>query len=557
MSIWSIKLASGEFLDTGSGLNLQFELNNQVFSTSDTTTLPGSFSFPVEVLLTPNMRKQLAFPDRIDVASRTSTYEGVTIYAGGVPFIEGTLRVTQTSKSRIRLQLISNPIASLKSKKLTELDFEGPRVVAPSSWPDYMFDTADDPESFDFAFFHVFNDSVNPSFNTFDDIAETFTPTGSIVTPFMRLDYLLNRMFALTGYQFANDWQSNNLELGRLYVFNNVDVRVLTETDPHTPALPDEFELNKHLPPIPCSEFLKKLLAQWCLGLFTNIFTKKTSLVPLKNLLSRPAKHDWSKYAIDDLTIANSDIAEAPGYYNYPQPNALPPYAPPVEEAQLINTTADANDALPLDPGFFYIETNSNYLEFRFGSFGDQLAFCHRGVRVGTGPDYQSGMDGMLEFISGAFWAGPFSGWVDNDGYKWDQTNFPTALIFYRGLQDCIVGANRATVNGNSVWLDGVGAPDGKAKLVTGGVEVGEATQSLNWFGPYGLYENYHKAWNAALRGTPVTQSFIVPMSMLKEFSFEDKIRVGNMEFYLKRIRVQRLVDKDRVIIEASMLSVI
>lgn len=555
---WKIQLPSGEFLDTPLELELQFELNNQVFSGSSTSVLPGSFSFPVEVPLTPLMRRQLNFIDRIDMVSKAKYIEGACAYAEGVRMFPGTLKLFEVDSTRVRLSLISNPVAPLKEKTLPQLDLEGPRTVAPTAWADYMKDTADNPEDYDHAFFYVFNDNTNPNFNVWDDIAEVFTlPTESVVTPFVKLKYLLERMFLQTGYQFVNNWQSNNLELNRLYVFNNVDARVIDTATPTNLILPDEFELNKHLPPVNQAEFLKKLVAQWNLGLFTNIFEQRISLTPLKDILTRAPKHDWTEYALFNPVKIIDDGKQPAGYYNYPQPNQIPPYAPPVEDAITYNTTAEINADLPVPVGYYYIETNSNYIQFRDPSFGDRLALCHRGVRVSSGPDYDAGMEGLFEFISGCLWDGPYSGWIDSDGYKWEQTEFPCALMFYRGLQDCIVGANKSTLNGNSVWLDGVGAPGEKAKLIAGGMEVGEASQSLNWFGPYGLFETYHRSWSEMLRqNNLVKQSFHIPIQLLTSFSFEDKIRVGNMDYFLKSISVRKLLDKGLVQIEASMLSI-
>ncbi len=555
--MWRIELPSGEFLDTPPDMQLQFNLSNQVFTTNATSALPGSYSFPVEVPLTPLMRSQLNNPQRVDNAARVTIIEGACAYADGVRLFPGTLKIFEVDQTRARLSLISNPIESLKEQTLPQIDLEGPRTVAPSSWANYMKATANEPEDYDHIFFHVYNADDNPQFNPWNDITELFTlASGSVVTPFVRLKYLLERMFAPTGYQFINNWQGNDLELGRLYVFNNVDARVLIGTDPRAPALPDSFELNKHLPPILQADFLKRLVAQWGLGLFTNIFQKKIALTPLNTVIQRAPKHDWTQYALHNPVIIPEDAQKAPGYYNYNQPQSIPPFAPPVEDAIVINTTIDVS--LPIALGDYYIETNSNYIEFTDPNFGDRLALCHRGVRVGDGPDYEAGMEALFEFITFAAWNGPYSGWIDNDGYQWEQTDFPCALIFYRGLQDCIIGANRTTLNGNSVWLDGVGGAGAKAKLVTNGVEVGEATQSLNWFGEYGLYEKYHRRWSEALRnGKHVKQVFHLPIAELTAFSFEDKVRVGNMDYFLKNISVQKLRDKGKVQIEASMITII
>lgn len=555
---WSILLPTGEYLDTPPDFSLQFELNNLVFSTSDTSNLQGSFSFPVDVPLTKRMKEQLGFPHRIDIMNRSLSIDGVKAIAGGVELFVGTMSISNVSNSSARMTLVAKPLDTLKTKKLHELDFEGPRVIVHSSWPEFMKDTADLPEDYDFAFFYVSDDAngTHAGFNLWDNVAEEFLLDNSLATPFVRLDYLLRRMLSETGYSFSNEFQ-NTVELGRLYVFNNADARVLSETT-HEPELQFSFELNKHLPPISCAEFLKKLMAQWNLGIFSNIFEKRISIIPLKTVLQRAAKFDWTEYALNDLEIISDEKTKAPGYYNYAQPNAIPSYVPPVEDAELINTAKDVDDALPLDPGYYYVETNSNYIKVTDGLFGERQALCHRGVRIGDGDDYGAGMEALFDFLDQNTWSGPLSTWVDDGGYRWEQTDFPIALMFYRGLQDCIIGANRSTLCGNSVWLDGVGAPGGKAKIVTGGTDVAEATLSLNWFGPYGLYENYHKVWANTIRnGTHGEQSFIMPLSMIKQFSFADKIRVGNMDYFIKKLRIQKLLDRGRVLVRASFVTVI
>lgn len=556
---WAIELPSGEFLDTPDNFSLNFELNNQVFSTSDTSALSGSFSFPADVVLTPRMKQQLNWPNRIDSANRVAQIENCWVLAGGVRLFLGTLKVIQSNQKTTKISIISNPGSSLKDTKLTELDLEGNRDVAPTSWPAYMKQTVDNPEDYDHIFMPVFNDQDGqPSFNNWDVITEEFALTDSLVTPFVRLDYLLSRMFSVTGWSFDNQFQSGSLELGRLYVFNNVDAKVITDNATPTPELPDSFSLNLHLPAIACSDFLKKLMAQWGLGLFPNIFTKQIAIIPLNTILAKAARHDWTTYAVQDMLI--SEPTDVPGYYNYDQTTSIPAEAPPVEDVQLIRTVTEFNALSPLAAGYYYIETNS-VLHYTKGNVHDNINYrlVHRGTRPGNGTDYQAGMDAIWDQIEAHAWAGEYTGYfADGTEYKWQKHDYPIALMFYRGLQDVISGGNRSPLCGNSVWLDGVGTPGDKAKLVTAGVEVGEAQYSLNWHGGNGLYEKWHRRWAEMLRnGKHGTQTFILPLATITSFSFADKVRVGDMDFFIKRLRINKLLSKGRVEVEASLISVI
>lgn len=557
---WAIELPDGQFLDTAPDFELQFELNNIVFSSSETASLPGSFSFPVDVPVTKRMRAQLGHPTRVDTANRTSYIDGVWALAGGIRLFYGTLKLVESSQKTIKLTLISNPVAALKDTLLPALDLGGARTVAPTSWVDHMKETVDTPEDYDYIFLPVGNENApDPSWNNWDLVDEVFVESGSIITPSIRLEYLLERIFALAGgWAFGNQFQAGSLELGRLYVFNNVDARVLTDSITPTLALPDDFLLNKHVPNITCAEFLKKLMSQWCLGLFVNVFTKEVKLIALKDLLRRPATHDWTEYAVPDLTI--SEPTKVPGYYNYDNTaSTIPAEAPAVEDAILLRTTTEFN-AGPLTEAYYYIETNSVMHKHGSGVYDNvNYRLVHRGVRVGDGEDYQAGMAAIWDQIEAYQWKGGYTGYIVEDGeYKFQKEDYPVALLFYRGLQNVISGGGLSPLCGNSVWLDGVGTPGDHAKLVTGGVEVGESEQSLNWFGDYGLYEKYHRTWSTMLRdGKHCSQTFILPISTLISFSFAEKVRVGDMDFFLKRIRVAKLLNQGLVQIEVSMISVL
>jgi hypothetical protein len=553
---WSILLPTGEYLDTPPDFEIQFELSNQVFVSGNTSALPGSFSFPVDVPLTPLIRRQLNFPDRIDNASSLTSIEGACAYAEGIRMFPGTIKILDVTRNSVKISLVSSHLSTLKDTTLPELDLGGERTFAPSSLANFMLDTAENPEDYDFAFFNVYNDGAPAGFNVWDTIAEEFLPDDSIITPFVRLDYLLQQMFLITEYQFSNEFQVN-LELGRLYVFNNADARQLSDTPPITVVSPSVFDLKKHLPDISCADFLKKVMAQWCLGLFTNIFDKTSSLIPLNNILARAPKHNWTDYADYDYTLNFSDAQKAPGYFNYTQPNALPSHYPPIEDITLVYTAEEYEALPPVPDDYYYIENLSAYIQATSGANG-RIGLFHRGVMLGEGEDYDAGMECFFDFYDGLLCNVPYSGWIDDGGLRWEKQDCPVVLMFYRGLQDVIGGANNSTVNSNTIWRENSGVPPEKFKLVTAGVDVADCDQSMNWFGEYGLYEKYHKIWAQMLMNNKhVTQSFILPITTLTAFSFEDKIRVGNMDFFAKRLRIQKLLDRGRVLVEASMVSVI
>lgn len=565
MSVWKIKLPTGEWLDTQQSFSLQFELNNQVFSRGDTTALAGSFSFPVQIPLTPLANRQLGFPGMIDNARKFGDIDGVWVYVDGTPMFYGRLQIKKSNRRSVSIAIISNPLLDLKTKNLNELDL-GTVTVAPATWPDHMKDTALNPEDYDHAFFQVTVESEAFSFNNWYNTTESFpiADESQKVTPFIKVKSLLQKMFnASDGWTFQNKWQGADIELGRLYLFNNIDARIQLTTGPSTLGLPDEFLLNKFAPAIPSADFLKRVSAQWCLGLFTNIFQRSITLRSLSDVLSAEVKQDWTTYAISEPEIETPD--SYPGYYNYPQLDPIPPELGAIENATIINTGNEYYDLVSPAPGFYYIENSNALVEIPVSGPHRFVGKVHMGIMAGAGEDYESNMEALFD-NSGLSYSSRsgFTGYHEVEGsspleHEWEANDYPIALMFYRGIQQIVDTVGKDTVSGNAVWLDGfLASPGDRLKISTNWVDGPDASRSLNWFGEFGLYETAHKQWQTILmEGKHCTQQFIIPITTLTSFSFEDKIRVGNMDFFAKRLRIQSLIGNGLVQIEASLISVI
>jgi len=82
-------------------------------------------------------------------------------------------------------------------------------------------------------------------------------------------------------------------------------------------------------------------------------------------------------------------------------------------------------------------------------------------------------------------------------------------------------------------------------------------TYSLRWNGASGLYNRWWKQWHAALTGKNVTVTLALPVAEVVSFSFEDKVRILNMDYMVKRIRVSRPLRRGIVLVEASLVSTI
>jgi hypothetical protein len=567
---WKIQLPTGEFLDDSP--DFSFELNNQVFSTNDTSVLPGSFSFPSKINLTDRNKVLLGNPHLVNNANAFKKYEGCWVYCYNHALFYCTLTITSANKKTADINLVANPMAKLKESYLSDIDLGGMRSL-PTPLINHMKTVAISPSDYDYAWLpmFIFNRLNEPGgeqlkfHNYYDTGTNAFHLGSYALTPSVRLDYLLKRIITIedTGYQFINAWQTET-ELKRLYIYNNRDVRTSdTDNDPDVPAT---FDLRDHLPKVKTVELLKSIIGLFNLGLFSNPFSRTIRLNALANLLKRAAKHDWSKYAIDDPVVEPEQ--SAPNFYTFPgEPpgaatlEAIPTEWPNPEDCIFVETEEKYND-LYNNAGsigkYFYIETKMwmTYVAgFASGTTFGPVKYCHRGLVLDTARDKPYQLSFTPVFSSGNW--GDVSRWIPdpNAAGKWifDYHEVSSlGLIPYRGMVDGVSGPTTS----QSGWKPTI--TNQRMDITENNAVVASSKYSMNWYGPYGIYNQWHAQWNEMLRnGRPVTQSFIIPISALTAFSFEDKVWSGGMEYFIKRIRIKKATGKSMLLIDVSMVPTI
>lgn len=596
--MYAIRMPSGNLLE--GKFELGFELANQLFTSGSTGTLPGSFSFPVTAPLTGRNRIELDFPelpDRADNSKSTARnsktkwipstgavaskdIDDVWVELYGVRLFLGVLKILSATPGSVKLSIIANPMRKLKERKLTELDLGGDRTFGAddAAKKALMKNSALEPEDYDFVFFPVvgtlpnINQLLDPTdetkfHNYYDRTAEAFDLTSLAITPYVKLQYLLERIFASeeTGFGFQNAFQTTP-ETKRYYIHNNRDMR--ESENNATPALPDEFDLVKFVPDEKVTELLKGVMALFNLSLSTNIFTRTIRLVPVDELLARPARRRWTRYAIGDPETEPS--ATGPGVFNYPQPSTPPADWPAPHAATQYKTGAEyyANTDDVADLGnFFYVEDTGRLFRYVAYITGPNLRkhdgyIQHQGVYLDSEEVFQVSLDATTSYSVWYYCANDISKYeeVDDAGvnvWKFQPVAYPTSLMQYRGFQEVFSGMGEEPFASNYVWMPG-SSPATRSEIVTNGTPEGDSEHSLNWFGEYGLYERRHKAWNTMLReGKHVSVQLELPVSELVDFSFEDKVRIGNMDYFVKKLKVSRPIGRGKVLVEAGMVSVI
>ncbi len=567
--MWKIQLPTGEYLD--SVPPLQFELNNQVFSNSDSSVLPGSFSFPVDLDLTPANRRLLDFPDLVTNSRNWSTYEGCWVYADGVPLFYGTLSIRQATARKVSITIVANPLAALKSVPLNTLDLGGDRTFASAAAvKTHAKDTALSPLSYDYIFFPIFNPDYidHPDYsqpksyfqNFYDPVAGAFDVDDGYpaLMPFARIEYVLEQIFAAQDFAFRNRWQSTD-ELRQAVLYNNRSLWT-------SKGIETTINLQNHVSDTPSTTLLRKIMSGFNLGLFTRIFTRTIDLVPLRDLVNRPPAHDWTPYAIAGEVLEGRD--DQPEYLCWKTDDsdgAFQWYAKQVkpDTADVLGTITTP-DLLTVPDGIYYVEDQHAYF-----SVGARIK--HLYTTLGCAPtdtgkrvfeaecmalwDAHHGWESFVGAATENYdmrkmphirMQGTVSYEVpgDPDPEQISTDNaIPDRLTIYRGMYDVWGGTDDYPLAS--------GLP-----YDTDGNTIGAV--SLRWDGTYGMYETWWRAWHQMLiAGKHVTQTFTLPITELVKFSFEDKVRVVNMDYFVKRLRVQKLIGRGLALVEASMVSTV
>lgn len=559
--------------------DLSFELQNSVFSSADTASLPGSFSFPFSLPASRANRVLLGQPSLISNTNNPKTFSNVWAYLYGSPIFFGDLQVRQASDRAIQCNFVSNAFSGFKDIALSNLDLGGEREVPAGalSWATYMLVASQNPEEHDFNFAPVKIVTEEPDddlwVNKFlNGTFHGYTVDSKCIAPQAKVSYLLQQMFSGGDWKFVNAWQLTT-ELTRLLVYDHQDVRVAGVQDVDPPVLPTLFNLQNHVPNMKSGDFLKRIAAVFNLGVFTSIWDKTISLRPLVQILGKPPLRDWTRFMVKD-SIAIEKETTAPGKYGWKnQPEELYKGTPPLSEMTQFRTETDLDAALSANPtltAWAHVESNNIVVRYEDGVILFwKTAYQHQSVETGDGDemllDFEQfgavrGADGnyreyLRTDILPAFWSQSEPG----QPYEKSESESPFGLIMFRGwgLQGSTGNQFNFPKCGHHVWNPY--ASDGSRSTISGaGSPAPSSEVSLNWHGEYGLFEKWHRAWHDALRyGKDVSATFVLPVSQLIPFQFDEKIRVASMDYFVKKLRVGKPLGKGLVLVEASLISVI
>ena len=572
--MYSIRMPTGNYLE--GKFDLKFELNNQVFSTSDSSVVPGSFSFPASAPLTRSNRIELGNPHLVTNSREWQTFEGVWVELHGAAIFQGKLTIRRASPQKIDFDIVANPLSALKQVPLNTLDLGGDRSFADADAVlAHALDTAETPLDFDYVFFPIFNPDfiAHPDYSKPKSYYQNFFQPFDIppltahfevdhdypaLMPFARLEYVLQQMFSGQEFTFRNRFQLTD-ELRGICLYNN---RSLWTEE----GLETVINLQNHVSDTLSTALLRKIMGGFNLGLFTNIFNRTMDLVPLRDIVSRPPAHDWTEYVIGEIEIDTRDKpADVICWKTDDTDAAFEWYAKQKKPAAAdVDATINTADLTTAADGIYYIEDQHAYfsvgarIKHLYTTLGcapaesgqnpfeaEAMALWDAHLQweayVGTAPE-DVAMRKMPHIRTLGTVAYEVPGDPDPEVVR-TEAKIPDRITIYRGMYDVWDGTVQYPLATGLPW-------DAKGNL------IGDI--SLRWDGQYGMYETWWKTWHTMLTaGKPVSVAIALPVEALTRFSFQDKIRILNMDYLVKRLSVSRPLSRKRVLVEASLVSTI
>jgi hypothetical protein len=562
---------NGELFDLKPGSNLSFELQNLLFSNSDASRLPGSFSFPFSLPNTPDNRAKFGFSDRIDRATALLTRLNIQVLADGKELFPGVLTIREVSSGvggEIRVDIVINPLSNVKQTPLNELDLGGDRSFANAAA--VLADakaTTTAPLDYDYIYFPIWNrdfleaGSTGLDSHLFQNFYNVTTQAFSvdddhpILMPFVRLEYVLDRIFQDQDYTFINDWQITD-ELKSIVLYNN---RSLWTDE----GLETTINLQNHVSQTASSALIRKIMGSFCLGLFYNTWSRTLRLIPVRDLLGRAPKHDWTEKQLVPHTIATNVAQpeiicwqedESDGawewYRKYPKPENV---AGEVTWAEMVSGPV----------GNYFITDRHAY----YAKAPSRILFLHQTLGCAPKEEGKPKFEAQCPALWDAFRYGEGQSAIANAKYDLiphcriagtvsymavppgggdpepvsQENDIPDRITIYRGIGPNFEDDDYPLASG--IRFDGKGN------------EVGD--YSLRWDGPNGMYESWWVGWHTMLKqGKKVTMRLNLSLTDLINFNFEDKVRIGNIDFLVEKLRVN-FNDQCLNPVEATLISVI
>lgn len=546
-----------QWLDTDQGSGFSYTQNSPLFISGEMDKITAPYSSDIKIPLTRRNKTILDYPDELDNHNRLMVDMECELYINGFFLNSGELTVTNVSNGTITVKIVINPYQLLRDTQLGGLDLDTYSFDTVEDIVAHALDTATNPLDYNHAFFPVYNpgfiegtevtdDYLFKYFqNPWDYLAQTFAEGETsirAVTPFIRLDYLIEKVITRLGFVVDNQWQTTD-ELKQIYLYNNKSL-VKGATWGTT------INLKQHVPDALATDLLKWYTKRFCLVNEIDFITRTWTIRPVNDILDRAEVDDWTDKAIEDYSLAAdnytpSQVGDA--QEDYIEVEA----ATEVDRYDQITTTySDVDIFWVRARGSYFFRNAIHPLIFTVSEYKRELRKVR--VEVNGNDEFLSEMTALqskwIELLGAGlfdqFQEGRWPGYVDG---LTQGENPGLRVMIYRGLMPSrmMPGYDYPLATNNN--------------YDTFEQEIESAEWSLTWDGEKGIYEKLWKNWLFFLtRRKIVKRKLLLNISDLVNFQWEKKIRIGNMLYLCNEMKVNFTASPDnKVEVEAELSTLI
>ena len=566
-----------EWLDLRPDTQMSFSLTNPLYLGGNADVIQGSYSFPINIPLTPRNRLILDTPDRITSTKPLLKKEPTEVWFQGVRLFPGEATISTSSNTSASLYVVVNNLSALKSLKMNELDLgtaelgdNHAEVLANA------YATALAPFDKDWLFFPLWNPGFGIDENTDDSYSyqnvffqNPWNPeiqnnvigrfeTNGPITPFFKLRFILERMMGNLGFD-ANVEFLDDREKELISLYSNKDIRL-------NGVLPTSVEIAECMNSESSSNFLKNSLRLFNAAPIVNIFENVVEFLSLRNVLKRSTKNDWTKFA--QVAYSVEQTIDYPGSFRFKNDRAG--IIKDIENQPII--TVPSLDGLIGTDGvkLYYVEDQDRYIyvDGELAATISPIILENEVIEDVDADTYESAISFLPTFRTlfqnkgsyafdthGIFQQGTFF-----QGNVQQSANFENRLLWYRGLHQNRNGAygpeSTAEIKemfGGQVQVGFTGNVNGLPPELIGE----DAKHSGNWPGEEGIHQNSWSGISDLLNDNKrVSRLFNLPLSEIVRFTFANKVRVENMDYLVRNLNVT-LTNSGLKPTKASLLAVV
>jgi hypothetical protein len=570
--------ASGYFLDLNDNSQMSFEINTELWVTGEPTVSTGSYSFPFELPLTTTNQYVLRNPHRVDAYTRLSVIEDVVVYMGegmsiGMPVFVGRLFIKSASSSDMKAScfVVVEGLGRKKELKFSDVDMGVFNLGVPVSLKAVMDYSVDNPLEQPFVFFPVMNNTLYDEYTEnwvhfprdifgsriindyydgdwgWNSETDPDKAINAMLIPFMRLEYVLERLVENLDYTLVNDWMADDDELRSICLFNNKSINDLSTTYKNI------IKYNEHLPSqMQMVEFLK-IVSKWAFcGLFVNHFTKTIVMRPYKHVLSAAPRHNWTdRVADDDLLEQDNKVPYALDYDvdsndKYFSQTFVSTVSLVLNGAIIApyNKAGGDIDTHGLIDGYYKVMRDGTVMRYdpaktfaadRWTKFNHQFESAiingnGERVKIKAIPCFQdsyapNNLDVIEYSLPRCDYGLSMYIKIGDEVKTYTQELSSIRLMIYRGRKNFIGASGNYPYANNSAYDPAT--------------QTESYNHSLLLDGEKGIYEQYGKEWMTFMKEKKiVTIKLRLTLQDILNHREYDKIRIGNMDYLVKSLKV-------------------